>query len=289
MATLDEWVNQYPRLAKKTRVLWKAIRWEFEEQGRAAMTVRQMFYRMSSAGEVAKTEAGYKQVQRALLAMRRAEAIPYAWISDNTRWVRRPTTYNGLDDALNSWQRNYRRSLWREQPFHVEIWIEKDALAGVFVEVTDTYDVPLYVTRGYASETYLQEAARQIKYMNKPVYIYHFGDFDPSGRDAARHIKDRLTEFGARFEFVEAAVTEQQIVEMQLQTRPTKKSDSRAEKWHEAGKGQSVELDAIPPLELRGMVRGVIERHIDPHVLEYTRRIEAAERARIKELASSWG
>lgn len=277
----DTWVMQFPGLKAKTRELWKAIKAEFDAQ-QPPMTVRQMFYRMSTAGYVDKTESGYRQVQRCLLHMRRARAIPYHYIADNTRWQRKPNTYSSLEDAARFWARNYRRALWDEQPVYVEVWIEKDALAGVFMEVTAEYDVPLYVTRGYSSETLVYSAAEVLKEVQKPIYIYHFGDYDPSGRDMVRDLREKLRGFGVRCQFIEAAVTAEQVEQMQLPTRPTKKTDTRTKNWQG---GESVELDAIPPATLRQMVRSVIEQHIDPDALEFTRRIEAEELARVQDLA----
>lgn len=285
--TLDEWVAQFPWLKQKSRPLWMAIRWEFKQQ-QPPMTVRQMFYRMSTSGYVEKTENGYRRVQRCLLEMRRADAIPYSWIADNTRWIRRPTSYGSMSEALENWQRNYRRDIWDYQDSHVEIWLEKDALSGVLYDITGEYGVPMPVTRGYSSETFLYDAADILKAIEKPIYIYHFGDFDPSGRDAARDIADKLRGFGAVFEFIEAAVTERQVIEMQLPTRPTKQTDTRAGAWLASGQ-ESVELDAIPPNILRRMVRSIIEGHIDPVELAYVRKVEAEERARIGEIARHFG
>ena len=73
-------------------------------------------------------------------------------------------------------------------PVYVEVWCEKDALAGVLMEETEVYDVPLMVARGYSSISFLHSAAMAIKAIGKPAYIFHFGDLDPSGVDAGpRH------------------------------------------------------------------------------------------------------
>ncbi|MCZ2095979.1 MAG: hypothetical protein LC121_06840 [Anaerolineae bacterium] len=270
--TLDEWADQFT-LRPKSRALWKAIRWEFEEQ-RPPMTVRQMFYRMSAIGQVPKTEGGYRQVQYALTAMRRQGAIPYDWLADNTRWRRKPRTYSGLAAMLRESQALYRRALWDNQLTYVEIWLEKDALAGVVYDVTERWDVPLYVTRGYPSLSYLYDAAEHLRSIDKPIFIYHFGDYDASGADAARSVRDGLRGFGAEFHFVQAAVTEWQIGALGLQTRPAKRSDPRARNWG----SEAVELDAIPPDELRRMVNLTIEGHIDRDALAALEREQAAER-----------
>lgn len=279
--TLDQWVDQFPGLQRKSKALWIAIRREFDNQ-EPPMTVRQMFYRMSVQGAVSKTENGYRRVARALLKMRRLEAIPYTWIADSTRWIRKPSSYASLPDALLSWQQNYRRELWASQPAYVEIWMEKEALSGVFHPVTSEFDVPLFVTKGYASETFVYEAACHLRGVEKPAYVYHFGDYDPSGQDAARDIEQKLRGFGADFTFIQAAVTAQQISDWDLPTRPTKKSDSRARGWH----GDSVELDAIPPTRLRMLVRNIIEAHIDREQLSLTRYTEAQEREIIGKIAN---
>lgn len=94
-------------------------------------TVRQAFYQAEVAGIVEKSEAGYDKVQRALSDLRRTGRMPYGWIADNTRWQRKPRTYNGPEEAIAEVARFYRKDLWRDADSYVEIWLEKDALSGV--------------------------------------------------------------------------------------------------------------------------------------------------------------
>jgi hypothetical protein len=126
------------------------------------MTVRQVFYQASVRGLVEKSEAGYNKVQTDLVLMRRAGDLPYGWLADSTRWQRKPRTFNGVEEALQETARLYRKSLWAETDCYVEIWLEKDALAGVVDPVTWMFDVPLMVSRGYASLSFLHAAAEQI-------------------------------------------------------------------------------------------------------------------------------
>lgn len=283
ISNYDQWVAEFSGIKKSSYDLWIAIRREFDEQG-WPMTVRQMFYRMSSAGIVPKTEGGYRKVQYALTRMRKSDAVPYGWIADSTRWVRKPRTYNGLGEALGQMHAYYRRRLWSEQPVYVEIWLEKDALAGVIHNITMEFDVPLYVTRGYPSLSYLHEAAESLNAIDKPKFIYHFGDFDASGQDAARSINEGLKDFGAKFDFIQYAVTEAQISDMGLQTRPAKKKDPRAKKHGNI----AVELDAIPPATLRQMVRECIEKHIDQERFRDTKIIEQHEKQAIQGLMNDF-
>ena len=95
------------------------------------MTVRQVFYQASVAGIVEKTEAGYTKVQTDLVHMRRAGDLPYAWLADNTRFQRKPTTFDSVQEALDDTARLYRKALWTDVDAYVEVWLEKDALSGV--------------------------------------------------------------------------------------------------------------------------------------------------------------
>ena len=241
------------------------------------MTVRQLFYQLVTSSTISKTETSYKNIVVRLLGlMRRDGDLPFSWIADNTRWMRKPRTYSSLEQALDNTVRTYRRSLWDQQDAYVEIWLEKDALSGVLYDVTAEWDVPLMVTRGYPSLSYLHVAAETIADEDRPCFIYYFGDHDPSGVDIPRKVEADLRTFApdADLSFERVAVTPEQIEEWKLPTRPTKKTDTRARHFE----GESVEVDAIPPAQLRTICRGCVEQHIDVRALEQTQLVEQAER-----------
>lgn len=249
----------------------------------APMTVRQVFYRLVSSGVIAKTEGEYKStVVRLLGEMRRNGEIEFDWIADNTRWMRKPRTYSSLESMLQRTAEAYRRSIWDNQECYVEIWLEKDALAGVLYEETGAWDVPLMVTRGYPSLSFLHSAAEMIAAQEKPTYLYYFGDYDPSGLDIPRKVECDLREFApaADIEFERVAVTREQITEMKLPTRPTKGTDSRAKGFI----GESVEVDAIPPKVLRDIVGICITQHIDDDAYSVLLKAEKPERATLMSL-----
>ena len=130
------------------------------------MTVRQLFYALTVEGVVDKTESSYKSTVCRLTARMRLDGdLPWHWLADNTRWMRKPDTYGSFSDCLEQAQRAYRRSLWdpNTNDEYVEVWLEKDALAGVLYEGTSEYDVSLMVTCGYPSLTYLHSSAMGIK------------------------------------------------------------------------------------------------------------------------------
>jgi hypothetical protein len=252
----------------------------------APMTVRQVFYQAEVQGLVEKSETGYDKVQRDLVHLRRAGRLAYDSIVDNTRWQRKPRTFDGIEDALQDTARLYRKNLWIDAACYCEVWIEKDALAGVLCDVTEKYDVPLMTARGFSSLSFLQSAADYIASISKPAYIYHFGDSDPSGACAAEKIEQGLRELApeAEIHFECVAVTVEQIEKWNLPTRPTKTSDSRAKTFN---RDTSVELDAIPPSKLRDLCESVINRHLPQDKLRRLQWVEQQERSLIKFLTAN--
>jgi hypothetical protein len=253
----------------------------------APMTVRQVFYQLVSRWAIEKTEAEYKgTVVRLLTDMRIGGSLPFESIADNTRWMRKPRSFSSVEQALRITAETYRRATWDNQAAYVEVWLEKDALAGVVYQETERWDVPLMVTRGYPSVSYLHSAAEAIKSCGKPAYLYYLGDHDPSGVDIPRNVETRLREFApqAEIHFLRLAVTSKQMVEFALPTRPTKASDSRARNFA----GESVEVDAIPPSQLRSLVRSSVEQHINKRALRTLQIAEDSEREALGFLASSW-
>jgi hypothetical protein len=251
------------------------------------MTVRQVFYQATVHGLVEKAESGYAKVQTDLTLMRRAGELPYDWLADNTRWQRKPQTFTSIEAALRETAAFYRKSLWTDADCYVEIWLEKDALAGVIYPITEMYDVPLMVARGYASLSFLYSAAEYINGLTVAAYIYHLGDFDPSGVNAGEKIEETLRELApdAEIYFERIAVTPEQIEEWELPTRPTKASDTRAKAF---GSNLSVELDAIEPNQLRAIVQEVIEVHLPAEQFEVLKAAEQSERELLVKWAATY-
>jgi hypothetical protein len=248
------------------------------------MTVRQVFYQLVVRGVIEKTEEQYQGTGiRLLTDMRMAGSIRFDWIVDESRRRITNRTYKSIADAARNTARFYRRSALDECPDYIEIWSEKEALAGVLMDAARDYDVDVLVSKGMPSLTQLHSSACMIARAaraGKDAFVYQFGDHDPSGVLIPKTIRRRLNEFCEKFgcdppTIERVALTEEQITRFNLPTRPTKREGNRHALKFE---GDSVELDALPASELRSMVREVIERHISERHLEVLRVTEASER-----------
>ena len=174
------------------------------------------------------------------------------------------------------------------------IFTEKDAISGVILPVSQRWDVPLGVIRGYCLGILLL-AGSAVRHgrPRRTCYIYQLGDHDPSGVDAWRAFTDKVFSFVAErygdaeswLHFERLAVTPVQITTMNLPTRPTKQTDSRAAKFD----GESVEVDAIPAPVLRQLVEDAITQYIDRDALRVTRFAEQSERDLLTEMRRMTG
>jgi hypothetical protein len=89
----------------------------------------------------------------------------------------------------------------------------------------------------------------------------------------------------AEIHFERIAVNPDQIKELNLPTRPTKQTDSRAKRFGEI----SVELDAIEPSLLRALVQVAIEDHLPPEQLRVLKVAEQSERAALLNMVAGLG
>lgn len=252
------------------------------------MTVRQLFYRMVVEGLIPKTQAQYKgTVVRLAGEMRESGDLPWGWIVDETRLMRKPKSYDDLEDALAGMQELYRRDIWATADVYVEVWAESDSAAGVIYPVTSSWDVPLMASKGFASKTFCRSTAKTIERSGKPGVILYVGDHDPSGVFIDRDIEAKIRRYspGVDLTFRRIAVTEEQIAEWNLPSSPAKKSDSRAKSFD----GQAVEVEAIPPRQLNRLVEASILEYVDDDHYSRMMEVEQAERRTLQQVRQSMG
>lgn len=251
----------------------------------APVTLRGVYYRCVSAGAIDKTENAYRTVGRRLVDLRRQGRVRYRDITDGTRWITAPTTYDSIEDALSETARLYRRRLWSYSQYNLQLYTEKDAISGVILPATSMWDVPLGVLRGYVSESFAWTVAQSLS-SEKWNIVAQLGDHDPSGVGAWSNFCEKVQAFAPNsyIEFTRLAVTPAQVVDMALPTRPTKTSDPRARGWV----GGSVEVDAIPARTLREIVNRWISAYVDSAELGIIEAAEVSEREILTNLAAGW-
>jgi hypothetical protein len=300
-------VGVMPKIAYLNKVLGKAsvavvaqantIITEYQGQG-FNLTLRQLYYQFVARGFIANRQTEYKRLGSIINDARLAGMIDWNSIEDRTRWLRSTDADHGDPDKwLSSIYTAFSKSRWDNQPYAVEVWIEKDALVGVVQAACDPLFAPYFACRGYASQSEVWAAAqRMIRYdrEGKDTVILHLGDHDPSGIDMTRDIEDRLAMFCRRHganppEIRRLALNMDQVDEWQPPPNPAKTTDSRAADYIEKFGDESWELDALDPTTLRDLITDNIEPLIDRDAWDEQERVEEEGQERLKLVADNWG
>jgi len=246
------------------------------------MTVRQLYYRLVSIQVSENSRSAYQAVSKALVAARKDGLIPWAWIEDRTRQPRTVNMWANLSDFGKSVLSSYRRDVWNSQPRYLEVWLEKDALAGIFEDALKPYGVTLNVGRGYDGWDSIHKAAGRYGTGESTTVLY-FGDFDPSGEDMARSLEERLSFFESSPEIIKIALIHEDIALYNLPSNFTKMGDTRQKGFVAKHGDVAVELDALPYDILRNRIVKEVEAQMD---LDALAGVRETERIEIEKLAT---
>ena len=283
----------------KLAVINSIIR-EYQNQG-YVLTLRQLYYQLVSRDIIPNKLPEYAKVSKLLKEGRMAGIVDWDAIEDRLRQPYTPSAWETAKDILSATISQFQVPRMKGQSNYLEVWVEKDALSGVLKRVTSKYHVPILVNRGYSSASAMYDSYNRFKEAieNKQrVTILYLGDYDPSGIDMIRDIRDRITEFMAgssevedlwnededysldtiesfiedRFTIKPIALTLEQIQEYNPPPNPAKITDPRSGKFiAELGK-TSWEVDALKPEVLHSLLEDEIQYLIDMDL--YNERVE---------------
>jgi len=275
-------MKKITKLQKKTLKLIDQVNETISEHPVDKITLRQIWYRLISK-HILKI-GDYKKLSYAVVQGRKQNLISSDRIIDKHRepileeyfystpdeHFKRKTSYDSLKLYLTS----YYIHKWHKQPEFIEIWTEKDALSTLFLPITEKYDISFIVCKGFASYTTLLEAAKRIKEEctkreKDLVTILYFGDYDSSGKRISEVIQRELKDFGTCLNFIEIALSKNQILEYNLPLIPLNKRDPNfkwfMEKFGNFGE-MGCEVDAIEPLVLQNLIEQSILDHFDEKI-----------------------
>ena len=254
------------------------------------MTVRQLFYRLVSIGAIENSRRDYQRLSRLMTVAREQRRIPFKWIVDRSRPTYAPSVFDNLTDGLRALRDCYHRDRWMDQPVHVEVWVEKDAIIGSIEDVAvQELGVPIRVGRGFNSATMVNSIAELFTDIQKPIVVSYLGDHDPSGRCIEREVYERVQRYGSGpFEMRRLAIHAADIKKFNLPPLRAKETDSRSAGFRKQYGDDCVELDALPPAELRRRVRKAIERVIESKSWQRADSVEKTEIASIRHIVAIW-
>lgn len=238
---------------------------KYQEMG-LRLTLRQLYYQFVAGGHITNEEKSYKWLGKVISDGRLAGLLDWDAIEDRGRVPTIPLEFQSLDHRVRSAVANYRLPRWEGQRYYAELWVEKQALAGVLEPVAHANHVTLMVNKGYSSQSAMFESASRFRAegKGKKRVLFYLGDHDPSGEDMVRDIADRMEMFGVYdLDVKKLALTWEQIEEFNPPPNPAKLSDSRAAKYVARFGYESWEVDALPPDETVRIIQNAFDEIID--------------------------
>jgi hypothetical protein len=260
--------------------LFKAVVAVLKGYGNDRISIRHLCYRLSSIGVIPKTETAFKTMGDHLAKWRKQGLIPFGRFVDATRWYHGSTTFDNAAEALEDSVARYRKNLWHTQPFHVEVWVEKEAVASIVVPVADAWGIKTFVCRGFTSLTSTWEAAEifkeAIRHGKRPLILY-LGDLDLKGKQCGDTIRNHFALHGldGEVELRLVAILPEHIERFNLPTRPPKFRGDPAD---------CVEIDTLSSAQIRELLEAEITALIDPGEWIRLQGIEAAEQETLKNI-----
>jgi hypothetical protein len=209
------------------------------------------------------------------------------WIETDVSWdsdlsMPRPTVSGyDYDDAA-------------DQPFHLEVWIEKSTMTDILEPICRRHGIDLVVGVGYLSVTRVVEMLRRVADHGKPARIFYISDFDPSGegmpiqvaRQSEFWLPDRAADADLKLEPL--VLTAEQARQYGLPRAPIKEGNKQKDDFESRHGEGAVELDALEALypgELGRLVREAIEPYIDR---ELPRRLGRARLDADQRIKTAW-
>lgn len=242
----------------------------YQRQG-LRMTLRMLYYQLVTRNVISNTERSYQNLSSLISDARLAGMIDWDAIEDRIRQPDNPldfSTFASLAEWVNYW---YRLPRWEGMADYVELWVEKDALAGVLRPLSRRHHVTLMVNRGYSSQSAMKESAERFRYAaeaGKSCTLLYLGDHDPSGEDMVRDIRARFEMFGVDVSVENLALTMAQIRRYNPPPNPAKVTDPRAAGYIAKFGHSSWEVDALPPNVLTQLINAAIGQHVEDDKLD---------------------
>lgn len=254
-------------------------------------SVRGVCYKLFTLGHISSMEKrNVQRVSEQLKYAREAGIIPWEWIVDETREVEAVSTWRDPDSILSVAADTYKRDLWHDQPFRVEVWSEKGTVRGVVQPVLNEFRVPFRVHHGFSSATAIYDAAQESVKDERPLVALYLGDRDPSGMGmSVVDLPKRITRYGGDVHLKRIAITEADTATgIPWFDVDTKKADTRYRWFRELYGKRCYELDALDPRILRTRLRENILAFMDEGLWERGMQFERVERESMCGFLNSW-
>lgn len=265
---------------------------EYYEANRRPMTVRQLFYQLVSHHGYKNDANNASQLSDIMSDARLAGLTDWDHIEDRGRELQMILHWSSPAERIKGVAGYYREDLWIGQKYRPEVWIEKDALAGVIADVCDELRVSYFACRGFVSTSMQYEAAKRFQSIidaGQTPIVFHLGDHDPSGLHMTDENREKFKLLvGKKIEVRRLALNIGQVRKYRLPPNPAKETDTRFEGYEREFGTKSWELDALPPKVIQQLIRDNVSRLIDRKKWAKAERAEKKNKALLGRMPERW-
>jgi len=257
------------------------------------LTLRQLYYQLVSRDIIENVERSYKNLSSLVTDARMAGLMDWNAIEDRVRVPRVQNDFESVKELVDAAVRSYRLPRWKGQDNYVELWVEKDALAGVLRPIASKYHITLMVNRGYSSASAMYESAQRFiesaSDAGREMHLLYLGDLDPSGEDMVRDVGARLQLFGADVVVEKIALTMDQVKKYKPPPNPAKTTDPRAADYIAKHGSKSWEVDALSPPVLTKLISDALDELVDQDMMDQIIEREDVDKAKLVASVKKWG
>lgn len=261
-----------------------------------AITLRQMFYLLVNNGHLELNETAYRKVKNLMINARKFGRVSPTTFSGK-KIIVDEGIYSTADSYLQSCISEYRIPRTFNQPNHVEIWVEREPHRVFINSLVSEYDIPVYVTGGYSSFSFVFEAAQRIEASaerrGSPRVLY-FSDFSPASinmfeshvSEISNHLSLTRNEIDAIM--LRVGLEPEHLVKFDLpvlevlgSTQKTQLFESRySELLEELGypRVPVVEIESLNPADFSDIISNVLFSLTDQSILEEVALLEDKNR-----------
>lgn len=267
---------------------------EYRQQG-FRLSLRQLYYQLVARGHIENSQRSYKNIGSLVSNARQSGLIDWDMIEDRGRETVQNSHWISPAHIVGVAAQQFRIDKWLDQPYHIEVMVEKDALSGVLEPVCRELDISITANKGYSSSSTMYEIGKRLDGKrvgeNKEICVIYLGDHDPSGIDMTRDIKERLTMYSytGKVEVVRVALNYDQVMKWQPPENPAKETDARYRNYVESFGESSWELDAVEPATLADLVREEVLKRRDEELWEKSVETETEMRYELLKFSGSYG
>ncbi len=257
------------------------------------LSLRQLYYQMVARDYIENSQRSYKNLGNLVSNARQAGLIDWEMIEDRNRETNTPAHWESPAQIVKAAAHQFRIDKWEDQPYHIEVMVEKDALSGVLEPVCRDLDIGITANKGYSSSSTMYEIGKRLydKFDNgKSICVIYLGDHDPSGIDMTRDVDERLQMYSRvdELEVIRIALNWDQVELWNPPENPAKETDARYAAYVDRFGASSWELDAVEPVQLAQLVRAAVENRRDDELWNEAVAREEKMRSQLRAFADGY-